>query len=411
MPLDNQQEIDAFLGKYSEPEDPRPKGPALWLSEEGWDELAIPSRPWIARGYFLRRAITVVSGAGSAGKSSLVVSWTTCLALGLPFHRMQGVQDCKPVRVMAYNVEDDLDELRRRYSAVLRQVNRSPQQLMQRLTLIGPNGSGALLIVDPAGGYIANTPAMNRLEEEVALRKPDVLFLDPFVELHGADENDNTAVRAVLARFRAMAVEHDMAVVLLHHSRKGVAAAGDPDTMRGASAIAGAARVVLTLNVMTIEEAKAFGIAGDRRRYFARLDGAKMNYSPIGEAEWFERVSYTLDNGPLQDEDGDGVGALCEWSPPVSMASDDSLDRLEALIGEGTAEGPYSHRLSSDARSVRTALVRAGIAVPAAQKAAMDSLLMAGRVALGNYKRTGKGDMRQGLRTAAGEPSHFHWGD
>ena len=30
---------------------------------------------------------------------------------------------------------------------------------------------------------------------------PDVLILDPLVELHDAEENDNTALRAVMAKF------------------------------------------------------------------------------------------------------------------------------------------------------------------------------------------------------------------
>jgi hypothetical protein len=144
--------------------------------------------------------------------------------------------------------------------------------------------------------------------------KPDVLMLDPFVELHSAEENDNTAVRAVLARLRAMAVAHDMSTAILHHARKGGGDrrggdAGDPDSLRGASAIVGAARIVLTANIMTEGEADAFGIGEDKRRSYFRLDSAKNNYAPIEAAEWFERQEFLLPNG-TDDETADGVAVV-----------------------------------------------------------------------------------------------------
>ena len=52
-----------------------------------------------------------------------------------------------------------------------------------------------------------------------------------------SEENDNTALRAVIAKFRELAVKHNIAVVILHHTRKGGSASpGDPDIARGASA-------------------------------------------------------------------------------------------------------------------------------------------------------------------------------
>ncbi len=314
------------------------------------------------------------------------------------------------MRVMSLNVEDDRDELQRRYSATLRRLGRSPADLMENLVLVGPTGSGALLTLDRSTGALINTPAMDQLETAIMESKPDILFLDPMVELHDRDENDNSAVRGVLARFRSMAVAHNMAVVLLHHSRKGVAEAGDPDSMRGASAIAGAARVVLTLNVMTKEEADSFGIPQDRRRYYARLDGAKMNYAPVGEAEWFERCGYVLDNGPEQRGDGDGVGVLTEWEPPSQIVSEEALDRLEKAIAQGAPDGPFSPRLSKEPRSVRTAMRMVGIE-GGAQKRALDDVMTAGRIVVADFRRVGHGGTRQGLRTAGGEPSRVSWAD
>src|SRR4030095_15372640 len=103
-------------------------------------------------------------------------------------------------------------------------------------------------------------------------------------------ENDNTAQRALIAAFRALAIEFNMAVIVVHHTRKGATSPGDPDSARGGSAIIGAARIVLTCFTMSEDDAEAFGLPKDRktRSNFMRLDDAKQNYAGIGDAQWYE---------------------------------------------------------------------------------------------------------------------------
>ncbi len=300
----------------------------LWSITEAWDEATIPTRPWVARGYLMRGAVTVVSGPGSAGKSSLMVAWATAAAIGSAFHHFK---PDGPLRVATYNVEDDGEEQKRRFSAMLRQLKLGPADLAGRLAILGPTRVGTLLQTARDGTLLVNTPVMDKLEAFVTEFRPDVLILDPFVELHAAEENDNTAIRAVLAKFRAMAIEHAMSVVLLHHARKGTGAPGDPDSLRGASSIVGAARVALTLNVMTDDEAQTLGIPADRRRDYFRLDGAKSNYAKIEAAEWFERVEITLANS-------DGVAVAWPWKPP-SVFRDTTPAGINAVLDK-IAHGP-----------------------------------------------------------------------
>ena len=319
---------------HATPEAHAKAGPdILYILTDGWDEAAIPPRPWIAKGYMMRGAVTVLSGPGSAGKSSLVVAWCAALALGQSFHHLHSP---KPVRVATYNVEDDENEQKRRFSAVFRQLSATPYDT-NNLAIIGPRSVGTLLTFLRDGQILVNTPVMDKLEEFVTQFQPDILFLDPFVELHQADENDNTAIRAVMARFRFIAITYNIAVVVLHHSRKGLASPGDPDSLRGASAIVGAARVALTINTMTEDEAKSFGLPPDSRRNFFRLDGAKSNYAPIEEAEWFQRIEYTLDNG-------DGVAAATPWTPPAETITTTTLDAVKTDLEKGFQGEPYCYR-------------------------------------------------------------------
>ena len=187
--------------------------------------------------------MTLLTGPPSVMKSSLVLAWACSLALRRDFSRFHpNIQ----APIIVYNVEDDAVEQRRRLSATLRQFGAVPADIHDKVVRTGPSGIGTLLIRDDAG-QIHFTPAMERLEEMIRVYKPAALVVDPLSELHGCEENDNTALRAIIARFRELAVEHDIAVVILHHTRKGGASPGDPDSARGASAIIGAVRIALTL--------------------------------------------------------------------------------------------------------------------------------------------------------------------
>lgn len=328
----------AVLTPQSEPE---PTTPALWIDSEAWEEASIPERPWIARGYLLRGAVTALSGIGSGGKSSVIVTWSCSLALGMPASETGfKPHDGKPHKVLIYNVEDDMHEQRRRFSAALRQFGATPASLAGRVLRCGPSTVGTLVSRDPLTGSLESTRAMQAIEALIERKRPDVFIADPFVELHDAEENDNTAVRGVVAWFRSLAARFNMAVLVLHHDRKGDATPGDPDRLRGASAIVGACRVVLTLTRMSQKEADDFGQPEGHRKLFFRIDGAKANYSAAQDAEWYELVIHELDNG-------EHVPAATAWAPPnVTVTPEIITAAIEALRigkhGEPCTEGNRS---------------------------------------------------------------------
>ncbi|OUI86602.1 AAA family ATPase [Acetobacter tropicalis] len=369
----------------------------ILIDDEAWDEDAIPARPWVAEGFLLRGAVTVIVGAPAAGKSSLMVGWAASLALGMEYGKLRPV---KALSVMTYNVEDDRDEQRRRFTAFLRWSGHSPCQLGSKLTRLGTDGVGTLLALNSENG-IQGTPAMQQLERELEARKPDVLMLDPFVELHEVEENDNTSVRTVMAYFRSLAIKYNMAVVLLHHTRKGAAGSpGDPDVARGASAVIGAARIVLTVSVMTEQEAQNFGLPADHHRYFSRVDGAKINAAPIGKEEWFERQSYELSNG-------DRVAMMRPWTPPQDSVSVEQKLAITADLEKGSSTGPWNPRITSEDRSVKMVFDRHGVTGKLAQKKLLDELKHQGWE-ITEYRKSNRVPAK-GLRSPDGAPVHVDW--
>jgi hypothetical protein len=291
------------------PEPPRAdKGP-LWIDDTAPDAEIIPPRPWVVPAYLMAGSVSVLSGQGAGGKSSLVVAWTIALAMG---KAIGAFTPGKPCRVINYNVEDDQDEQRRRYSAAIQAQGAKGADLAGRIIRCGPHNIGTLFERDPATGRITPTAAMEQLEAMAIESGADVIICDPLAELHNAEENDNTAMRAVIAAFRALAQRLRIAVLILHHDRKGNSAPGDMDRVRGASAISGAVRVMMTLTTMTAEEADKFGIPPDHRRRHFRIDGAKSNYAPASDAEWWQLSGYEIPNGET-------VAAALPWTPPTAF--------------------------------------------------------------------------------------------
>jgi hypothetical protein len=191
-----------------------------------------------------------------------------------------------------------------------------------------------------------------------------------------------------------LAVKHNIAVCILHHTRKGGASSpGDLDTARGASAIAGAVRVALTLCGMSEGDASNLGLPIDAhaRSHYVRLDDAKQNYAAVLDAEWFEKVVHPLDNGEL-------VPAAEPWTPPPQkQASQTEMASLASAIARGTPDRePYSPKLSKDGRSVRALLEQYGFH-GGAQKTAMDRLRAEMGVVTAHFKQAGRRNDAQGL--------------
>jgi hypothetical protein len=370
------------------PEPEKPKQAPLWVDQDDWTPAAIPARPWVVPGYLMRGSVSILSGQGAGGKSSLVVRWSIALALG---EAVGEFAPRGPMVTLNYNVEDDREEQLRRYSAALMAVDRTPRDLAGRVIRCGPHDVGTLFERDPATGRVYPTQAMQALEDLIVQSGASVVICDPLAELHNAEENDNTAMRAVVAAFRSLARRLNVAVLILHHDRKGASTPGDMDRMRGASAVSGAVRVALTLSTMSPEEAEKFGVPPDQRRRHFRLDGAKSNYAPTQDAEWWRLDGYEIDNGET-------IAACSPWTPPSTLANF-SLGDCVAILDElhaGTALNvPWAVRREAGDDWAGRLLTRRG-ATEAQAKAMLRAWVDAGTISEAETQRPNSRHKRRG---------------
>ena len=273
----------------------------------------IPPRGWLLGALLCRRNVTALVAPGGTGKTSVAIAWAWSLATGSAI-----VEDrpTRKARVLLVTAEDGEDEVDRRILACrLRYSLLEPaDDAFVAASIVG--GGETLLRPTPSGEFVEG-PLARMLEETIREHRSDVLILDPWVKISGAPENDNIEVDKALRILVRIACSMDVAVLILHHVKKGGASPGNVDAARGATALMDGARIGLTLNRMSTDEASAMGVSEDERMQLVRLDDGKANMTPLSAAvAWYRLCSINLGNATAEYPKGDNVQAVERWTPP-----------------------------------------------------------------------------------------------
>ena len=307
---------------------PPPMGLA-WI--EKVNAAMIHNRRWLVGSFAIRGHVTVLVAPPGAGKSTLALSIAVAAVTGRS--EIVGETVHEPVKAWVYNNEDDRDELHRRLAAIMQRWNIPVEEIRFRLAL--NSGVDRPLIVARANrdGTVARLPDLSEISNLVEKGQIDLLIVDPFVETHEVNENDNAQIKAVATFWRELAHRMNCAVVLVHHSGKPPAAApdawvGSMSASRGASALAGVARIMRTLFGMSNRDAAKLGVEEEDRHRWVRLDDAKANLSlAAANAKWFRRESVTIANG-------DEVGVLVPGDPKPPEDAKPDEEAEAAVIAE-----------------------------------------------------------------------------
>ena len=310
--------------------------------DAGEDKYKITPRGWLLGTVFCRTFLSSVQAAGGTGKTALRTAQGVALASNRP---ITGEHVFQRSRVLLASFEDDADELRRRVLACLLHHRISADEIKGHLFLAALGASGWKLATPD---MVQASVLAGKLSDTIKRLELDVVILDPFKKIHGAAENDNTAIDEVTRLRTSMAVEHKVAIDAPHHVAKGPADPGNADKGRGASAFKDGARLVYTLNGMTPEEAAGFGVPEAERRSLIRVDSGKVNLCPSGEARWFKLVGVKLGNGDDSYPSGDEVQTVEPWAPPNTWSGLSSIT-LNAMLTKIDAGMPDGERYSGAA--------------------------------------------------------------
>jgi AAA domain/Primase C terminal 2 (PriCT-2) len=289
----------------------------------GWyeppDPTTLPRRPWLMRPSYMRKAVSVLGATGGVGKSSLLIVEALALAMGRALlHQLRPVNPCK---VCLVNVEDSPDEMNLRIAAAMQLHGITAHEIAGRLKVL--SGDIALCLVRRArggSGAEIDEQTVNTLVKSLKDDGVDALCLDPLAMLHQGEENSNEDMLQLVAALRQVALRANVAVRLVHHTRKMGDEQVDGESLRGASSLFGGARQVEVINTMTSSEAATHGVPDEVRARYFRVSNAKANYGAREGDNWFEIRPVVLPNG-------EQVATVRGWTPaPIMLDYDLVVD-------------------------------------------------------------------------------------
>lgn len=175
---------------------------------------------WLVTGLWAEQAVGIVGGEPKCCKSFLALDLAVAVASGTPCLRRFAVPN--PGRVLLYAAEDALHVVRARLDGIC---------------------AAAGCRLDALDIQVITVPTLRidldadraRLQRTVEQLKPRLLLLDPFVRLHRIDENASGEVAPLLAYLRELQRRHGLAVLVVHHAKKGAGRQRAGQALRGSS--------------------------------------------------------------------------------------------------------------------------------------------------------------------------------
>jgi len=175
---------------------------------------------WLVKDLWSEEAVGIIGAEPKCCKTFLALDLAVSVAAGTPCLRRFPVS--RAGRVLLYAAEDPLDIVRRRLEGICAAAGLKLSEL------------DVQVITEPTV-RLDLEPVRRSLDATVAKLQPRLLVLDPFVRLHRIDENASGEVAPLLAYLRELQRRHAVAVLVVHHAKKGAGRVRAGQALRGSS--------------------------------------------------------------------------------------------------------------------------------------------------------------------------------
>ena len=362
-------------------------------------------REWLHGNDLMRGAVSMLSAPGARAKTSWLLTCALACSSGrslLGAHIFGG-----PLRVLYLSAENSTDEITLRLRAAMQHHGLNNADV-PGLYVIAADQWGLPLLGTLAGAPVIHSSGWNALIAELDRIKPDVLIMDPLINLMGGvDQNSNSAAGLLMGQLAALAARRRIAVMMAHHVAKG----RDPksaESAMGAATFVNLCRIVLGIEPLDKNDAAQVSLPTWEAASVFRVVGTKQNYLPPDIRDrWFRLQTAIIQNQqPPVYVHGDEVAVVEEFHPgSAGPAFPPQLIR-DALLALDAADPPLSSSKQANTRYAVPAIAqaiaphRSGRADDIEGKSVLDYLVRSDLVRVEDIKLSrpgGRSDNRKGL--------------
>lgn len=175
-----------------------------------------PPRKWLITDVIPADDVTLFSGDGAAGKTTISLQLAAAVALG---HDWIGLPVASG-NVLFFSAEDSISELHFRLGTICKSDAPPPSGRLHLCSTIRPEDAKPLdptLVRYDRDGQMTMTPLCEALRRFVMEHSIRLLIIDAVAEVFGGNENDRGHVAAFARQLQHLALKAGCAIVLLSH--------------------------------------------------------------------------------------------------------------------------------------------------------------------------------------------------
>jgi RecA-family ATPase len=182
------------------------------IDPASWEGVHVPQRAWTICDMVPSNTVSIISGDGAAGKTTIALQLCVARALKRPWLGLITT----PGRSLYLSAEDDADELHRRLDAIREHYGAEWAQLsdFRAIDLVGDD---AALGAATRHGIIKSTRFYGLVEEQLRDFSASLLVIDAVADAFAGNENDRTQVRQFVNLLRRYGRDHGCTVLALAH--------------------------------------------------------------------------------------------------------------------------------------------------------------------------------------------------
>lgn len=197
------------------PQQEPPTEPFDFISAASFDGQKAPQRRWLVHDRIPMRNVTLLSGDGAVGKTSIALQLAVCVAS----HALDWIQNVidEAGPVMFFTAEEELTEVHFRLEQIVDFYPKLQWTDLKHLHVKSMAEGDCVMAVPHRTHILAKTKQYERMELSIKQIAPKLVIMESAADLFAGNEIDRSQVRKFVSLLRELAIRYDCAIVLLSH--------------------------------------------------------------------------------------------------------------------------------------------------------------------------------------------------